>query len=64
MKYEYFEQSRKGDHICYISNLAKMRQHYPKWDITRDLRQTFEEICAAWQERMISHGARSPAPAA
>jgi CDP-paratose 2-epimerase len=64
MKYEYFELSRKGDHICYISNLAKMKQHYPKWDITRDLRQTFEEICASWQGRMTSQGEWKAAPAA
>ena len=63
MKYEYFEQSRKGDHICYISNLAKMKQHYPKWDITRDLRQTFEEICASWEGRMTSENERKAAPA-
>ena len=63
MKYEYFEQSRKGDHMCYISNLTKMKQHYPKWDITRDLRQTFEEICVSWQGRMTSQSERKVAPA-
>ena len=51
MKHEYVDQNRSGDHICYISNLAKMKAHYPGWDITRDLRTTFEEIHAAWLNR-------------
>jgi CDP-paratose 2-epimerase len=51
MNYEYADQNRKGDHICYISDLAKMRKHYPKWDISKNLRATFEEIFKAWQNR-------------
>jgi CDP-paratose 2-epimerase len=50
MNSEYFDQNRKGDHICYISNLAKLKQHYPGWGITRGLLQIFEEIYAARQE--------------
>ena len=51
MNYEYVDQNRKGDHICYISDLAKMREHYPQWDITKNLRATFQEIFNAWQNR-------------
>ena len=51
MSYEYLDQNRKGDHICYISDLSKMRSHYPKWDITKNLRSTFEEIHEAWLRR-------------
>jgi CDP-paratose 2-epimerase len=51
MKYEYVEQNRQGDHICYISNLAKMKAHYPGWDITKNLRQTFQEIHQSWLVR-------------
>jgi CDP-paratose 2-epimerase len=51
MNYEYVDQNRKGDHICYISDLAKMREHYPKWDVTKDLNATFEEIFNAWQKK-------------
>jgi nucleoside-diphosphate-sugar epimerase len=51
MSYEYLDQHRKGDHICYISDLSKMRAHYPEWGITRDLRSTFEEIFRAWRTR-------------
>ena len=51
MKHEYAAQNRRGDHICYISNLDKMRAHYPGWGITRDLRTTFSEIHRSWINR-------------
>ena len=51
MVYEYDEQNRQGDHICYISDLSKMRAHYPAWDITRDLTTTFNEIYESWLAR-------------
>jgi CDP-paratose 2-epimerase len=47
MNYEYVDQNRAGDHICYISDLAKMKTHYPGWDITRTLDDVFSEIYAA-----------------
>jgi CDP-paratose 2-epimerase len=47
MSYEYVDQNRKGDHICYISDLSKMRSHYPKWDITKGLEEIFVEIYRA-----------------
>jgi len=51
MKHEYVDQNRAGDHICYYSDLTKMKAHYPGWDITKDLKTTFEEIFSAWHER-------------
>ena len=51
MKHEYVPQNRQGDHICYISNLTKMKAHYPNWDITKNLRTTFEEIYNSWIHR-------------
>ena len=51
MQHEYDENNRKGDHICYYSDLRKMKVHYPNWDITKDLQTTFEEIYEAWVQR-------------
>jgi len=48
MKYSYSDKNREGDHICYYSNLDKMKAHYPGWGITKDLKQTFEEIMKSW----------------
>lgn len=51
MRYQYDETHRIGDHMCYISNLTKMKQHYPEWAITKDLPATFREIHKSWQDR-------------
>lgn len=40
----YSEQARKGDHICYISDMAKFQTHYPTWRLTRSLDQILEEL--------------------
>ncbi len=49
--HSYCDQNRSGDHICYYSDLRKMRAHYPGWDITRSLTTTIEEIVDAWRRR-------------
>jgi CDP-paratose 2-epimerase len=53
-KYTYVETNRIGDHICYYSDLRKMRAHYPSWDITVSLEQTIEQIVEAWQQKLVS----------
>ncbi len=50
MHYEYLDNNREGDHICYISDLTKMRMHYPSWDITKPLDVIFAEIYASCLE--------------
>ncbi len=52
MKYSYVEDNRIGDHICYYSDLRKMRQHYPQWDISVSLEETIAQIVESWQTRM------------
>ncbi|MDX2111001.1 MAG: NAD-dependent epimerase/dehydratase family protein [Verrucomicrobiota bacterium] len=51
MKYSYLEQARSGDHICYYSDLRKMRAHYPQWDITISLEETIRQITESWHKR-------------
>jgi CDP-paratose 2-epimerase len=53
MQYDYSDQNRIGDHICYISDLSKMKEHYPEWGITKDLQTVFEEIATSWEKRLI-----------
>jgi CDP-paratose 2-epimerase len=48
----YVEENRVGDHICYYSDLRKMKQHYPGWGITKSLRTTIQEIVDAWRVRL------------
>ena len=51
MSWEYVAKAREGDHICYISDLTKMKQHYPGWCITRSLDDIFGELVASWMRR-------------
>ena len=51
MKFDYVDQNRAGDHSCYISDLSKMRRHYPSWDITKSLDVIFSEIVAAEKQK-------------
>lgn len=43
----YVEENRIGDHICYISNLGKLKTDFPEWQVTRDLKTIVQEIVAA-----------------
>lgn len=51
MKNKYIDKNREGDHICYVSNLSKMEHHYPQWDLTKTLEDSFKKIFVAWQQR-------------
>jgi CDP-paratose 2-epimerase len=51
MRYEYVDKNREGDHMCYISDLSKMRRHYPSWNISIPLVRIFEDIVQGWRER-------------
>lgn len=50
--YEYVDKNREGDHICYYSDLRKMKAHYPSWDITISLEETIRQIVEAWKVRI------------
>src|SRR5437870_8731107 len=52
LDWRYVEEARKGDHICYISNLGKFKSHYPNWKITRGLDTILEEMIASPQEQL------------
>jgi CDP-paratose 2-epimerase len=47
--FTYSDQNRAGDHICYYSDLRKMRAHYPQWDITQSLDETIRQIVESWR---------------
>jgi CDP-paratose 2-epimerase len=49
--FEYVNQNREGDHQCYISDLSKMKAHFPAWSISRSLGDIFQETVRAWMER-------------
>ena len=47
----YDEAPRRGDHICYFTDLRKAKSHYPEWSISTSLRDTVREIVSTWNER-------------
>ena len=46
-KFEYLEDNRIGDHICYYSDLTKIYDHYPKFRIRNSLQDTICQIVKA-----------------
>ncbi len=44
MNYSYSEDNRIGDHIWYISDLAKFKSHYPEWNYKYDLKDILTQI--------------------
>ena len=51
MQWTYVETNREGDHICYISDLAKIQAHYPQWQLRKSLDDIFSEIVHGWRAR-------------
>lgn len=51
LDYRYAEDNRSGDHIWYVSDLAKFRSHYPAWGVTYDVPRILREMYEVNQER-------------
>ena len=47
LRHSYKDQNRTGDHICYISDLTKVREHYPEWKLEYGLPRIIDEIVQA-----------------
>ena len=41
---EYVDDARRGDHICYISDLTRLRGDYPEWDVRVSLDEILDEL--------------------
>jgi CDP-paratose 2-epimerase len=46
LDWTYVEEARRGDHICYISNLARFRADYPEWELSKSLDAIFDDFAA------------------
>lgn len=44
INHDYSDQNRIGDHICYYSDLTKLKTDYPNWSLTYSLDDIFEEF--------------------
>ncbi len=54
LAHEVRDQNRIGDHVCYISDLAKVRSHFPQWRQEYNLERIIEELI----DRHTQGGAR------
>ena len=54
LEWEYVEEARRGDHICYISDLGRLRSDYPDWEVRISLDDLFDELVTAGQPRLRS----------
>jgi CDP-paratose 2-epimerase len=52
--HSYVDEARSGDHICYYTDLRKVRAHFPGWDITQTLDDTIGQIVDSWRERSVA----------
>ena len=61
LDWSYTEDNRVGDHIWYISDMAKFKAHYPDWCQRHDLRalltEMFEKNADRWQAERRAHDA-------
>lgn len=44
LRYRYQDTNRTGDHICYISDLKKLKRDFPGWSLEYDLPKIVSEI--------------------
>jgi len=57
---DYKDENRQGDHICYITDLRKLRGDFPDWQITKPITTILEELVEA-ESRFKRTGEFSPA---
>jgi len=59
LQYTYREENRIGDHICYISDLTKLRSHFPNFRLSYSIERILEEIVRRYREDRVTP--RAPA---
>jgi CDP-paratose 2-epimerase len=56
LTWSLLDKNRIGDHIWYVSDLARFEQHYPDWKVRYDIRATMDAIYRSLVERASSSG--------
>jgi CDP-paratose 2-epimerase len=51
LPHQYAEGNREGDHICYISDLRRLRRDYPDWSITQSLDDIVQQVVESQTSR-------------
>jgi CDP-paratose 2-epimerase len=53
------EPNRLGDHICYYSDLRKVKAHYPNWKMSFSLSSIVKDVIDGWRQRLSSQPSQS-----
>ena len=61
VRWEYRDEARKGDHICYISDLRKLKGHFPGWKVSINLGALLHGLIEA-ERRLQTAQTRRPSP--
>ena len=56
LKYQYKEENRVGDHICYITDLGKIQSCFPNWTLRHDLKRIASEMIEMRVQRAKKEG--------
>jgi len=56
LELEYVDEPRRGDHICYISNLGRFRGDYPQWELSVTLDDIFRDLSAPARSSSAARG--------
>lgn len=51
LRTEYEDTPRRGDHICYISDVRKFQSHYAGWTVATSLEAIVAELIDGWRSR-------------
>jgi CDP-paratose 2-epimerase len=51
---EYVEEARRGDHICYISDLRRLRSDHPEWEVTIGLDGLLAELAGRPTRELVT----------
>jgi CDP-paratose 2-epimerase len=54
LNWEYIPESRRGDHIWYISDVSRFKAHYPSWRMKYDVPSILNEIYDANRANWLS----------
>ena len=52
LNWRYVDEARKGDRVCYISDLRKFKKHFPNCLVTRNLETIVSEMVRSEKARM------------
>jgi CDP-paratose 2-epimerase len=54
MNYSYSEINRVGDHIWYISDVTKFKNHYPEWTYKYNMNDIVKQVFDGMRARVVN----------